>query len=286
MQQPSGVWSAAASPEPAAGLSAVGQLSANGPWRWDGRAWVAAPPRSARYRSAATRRTWAIVLLGAWILFAVLMVAAEMQRLTILDQLIAGGFVSKADALASDNFVRGASALQLVTYIGAGIAFLMWLYRAVANNAALGAAGSRFTPGGAVGWWFVPVANMIRPEQVVEEAWRGASTAQRSTPTTPAAMRSPTLVRLWWGAWSLNNVMAVLVVLILRTQALPALHDATVARIAGQAVGIIAAILAIAVVVKLTAGQKEAASGPPLVAVPAPPPVAPPRTGKPFGDLV
>ena len=247
MQQSPHLASGAAQPP-----SPPGQLSSDRGARWDGHASLQS---TTRYRSPGARRTWSVAFLSAWIVSGLLLVLAEINRLSLVNQVLAGQAISHADAINSDSLVAQLNGLHLLSYLGAGIAFLMWLHRVVSNNGALGALGLRFTPGWAVGWWFIPFANFVRPAQVVEEAWHAASTLPRSTPTP-----SPWLVRLWWGAWILTNVIAG-VAITLGARTASALHDETVALIVGQAVGMIAALLAIAVVVRLTSRQHEKRRG-------------------------
>ena len=73
----------------------------------------------------------------------------------------------------------------------------MWLHRAHANLPALGATGLKFSPGGAVGWWFVPIANMFQPYRVVAEVWRN------SNPAGGGGM----VVGLWWVLFVGGNII-------------------------------------------------------------------------------
>jgi Domain of unknown function (DUF4328) len=62
------------------------------------------------------------------------------------------------------------SGLGIVT----GIAFLRWIYRAYKNIKGFGAEGLRFSPGWAVGYYFIPILSLIRPVQVMGEIWRAS----------------------------------------------------------------------------------------------------------------
>ncbi len=62
------------------------------------------------------------------------------------------------------------SGLGIVT----GIAFLKWIYRAYKNIKGFGAEGLRFSPGWAVGYYFIPILSLIRPVQVMSEIWRAS----------------------------------------------------------------------------------------------------------------
>jgi hypothetical protein len=62
------------------------------------------------------------------------------------------------------------SGLGIVT----GITFLKWIYRAYKNIKGFGAEGLRFSPGWAVGYYFIPILSLIRPVQVMSEIWRAS----------------------------------------------------------------------------------------------------------------
>lgn len=52
------------------------------------------------------------------------------------------------------------------------IVLLMWIYRINSNTRSLGAAADmKYTPGWSVGWFFIPIANIWKPYQVLKELW-------------------------------------------------------------------------------------------------------------------
>jgi len=73
---------------------------------------------------------------------------------------------------------------------------LNWIHRANYNARQLGAADLDFSPGWAVGWYFVPVAWFWKPYQAMKEIWRAS--------ISPKDWRlqggSPLLV-WWWALW-------------------------------------------------------------------------------------
>lgn len=79
----------------------------------------------------------------------------------------------------------GALAALLVA-VGSFPAFMMWTFRAAHNLRALGALALKTTPGWAVGWYFVPIANLWKPYQAGIEIWQASqspfSIERRSAP--------------------------------------------------------------------------------------------------------
>ena len=76
------------------------------------------------------------------------------------------------------------------------ILVLTWIHRANHNARQLGAADMRFTPGWAVGWYFVPIAWFWKPYQAMTEIWR----ASRNPGGWRGELVSP-LLHWWWILW-------------------------------------------------------------------------------------
>lgn len=238
----------------------VGQRSVDRAWQWDGHAWVPAHLATA-YRPARTRSRLAASLLGLWVLSAVLLFAAELDRLTLANHLLNFDFVTPDVVRASDSFVATTVVLEFVVYILSGIVFLMWLHRIVANNRALGAKQLVYTAGWAVGWWFVPFANLVRPVQAVDEAWRAADPAVAdSTRDSRRRSGSRGLIAGWWTFWILGLVTSIGAISP-NNVTLSSLHDNTVVALVSLVLRIIACLLAIVIVIALTARQQRKAEG-------------------------
>ncbi len=89
--------------------------------------------------------------------------------------------------------------LQLTLFIVSGVVFLVWLHRASGNLRALGAEGQRYSPGWAVGAWFVPLANLVWPYEAVREIFAVSVGMER---------RRIAIVGWWWATYLLANVTA------------------------------------------------------------------------------
>ncbi len=86
----------------------------------------------------------------------------------------------------------------LVAAVGTVITFLMWLHLAVRQAAAL-EIDVGVTPGWAVGYWFIPFANLVRPYNTIRNLLSGLE--------GEAAVGSAH-VGLWWGVWIGGNVLS------------------------------------------------------------------------------
>lgn len=98
------------------------------------------------------------------------------------------------DQVANGDPIQGiVGLLQSGLGIVTGITFLKWIYRAYKNIQGFGAEGLRFSPGWAVGYYFIPILSLIRPVQVMSEIWR-ASDDPRHWPQRPGSW----LIVAWW----------------------------------------------------------------------------------------
>jgi Domain of unknown function (DUF4328) len=105
------------------------------------------------------------------------------------------------DQLTSSDPIQGVIGL-LQTGLGVvtAITFLKWVYRAYKNVQGFGAEGLRFSPGWAIGYYFIPILSLIRPVQVMSEIWR-ASYDPRNWPRS----RGSWLIATWWSLFLLYS---------------------------------------------------------------------------------
>jgi len=105
-----------------------------------------------------------------------------------------------ADMPFSTDWIEFISAMiLLITYLVAAFLGLKWIYR-VSNNAHASGAQPTIRPGWAIGWYFVPVANLWLPFRAMRETWQIS--------TNPDAWRkepAPVLLRWWWGFFIASN---------------------------------------------------------------------------------
>ena len=116
---------------------------------------------------------------------------------------IAVAIVSAWEVAGGLELYGGVTALSIlwslvVIAIGLTTAILVltWIYRANHNARQLGAADMRFTPGWAVGWYFIPIAWFWKPYQAMTEIWRASV-----NPSGWGAVPVSPLLRWWWGLW-------------------------------------------------------------------------------------
>jgi len=181
------------------------------------------------------------------------------QRLTWWLQSLLVGFVAldvvpgvfQLAGLRADLLETIFGSCLLLVFIATVVVFCVWTYRVNANLHALGASNLRFTPGWAVGWYFVPVANLWKPYQVMSEIWRASK-----SPSGWQYEVSSSIVGWWWFLWIISNVQ-----ISWETSSQQETLDPSVSPLGLVlwALDIVAAVFAFLVVKRVGAFQAEAA---------------------------
>jgi hypothetical protein len=179
-------------------------------------------------------------------------------------------------AMAKAQQVLGVG--QAFVAILTGIAFLMWLHGSYRALALTGSRTTDVTPGWAVGYWFIPFLNCVRPYQVVRRLWQRSQCGNALVDV--AAEPAPPLLGAWWATYLLSSFFSVIAI----SQSLGA-KDILSVKVAAATVAIahgllvVAGVCAMRIVESIDAMQQRfAAPEPPSIpeAVPAEEPIPPP----------
>jgi hypothetical protein len=114
-----------------------------------------------------------------------------------------------AGRIDEDEFLSGygpslaASALTGVANLAVVILTMIWMYRLAANLERLGRTGRTWSPGWAIGGWFLPPVLFVIPWLMFRELWRGSDpSAPPGAPDWRQRRVSP-VVDLWWVLYGL-----------------------------------------------------------------------------------
>jgi hypothetical protein len=165
------------------------------------------------------------------------------------------GTVSGSSAQASEDRAAGLETTLLFVILFAGLAWLMWQYRAQSNLRALGTEGLRFTPGWAVGWWLIPFANLAMPPQTMSELWKGSD--PKAGAVDWKAVKLTPLLPLWWAAWLARLALSTVGAGVGKSGDLDSLISRSGWYVAADFVLAIAGVLAIALIRGIERRQAE-----------------------------
>jgi hypothetical protein len=204
------------------------------------------------------------LLVANVVVLAAAIISTDFQ-INLLESARQGHSITPAMAHANNLRQEILSMAVLLLMAVTAIFFLIWVHRTSRNLRALGATHTRFSPGWAVGYWFIPIISLWRPYQVMQEI------RSYSTPLYEPDKGS-SLIGVWWGLWIISGLAG---------RAAKALYDIGAGdiekMIAGSwgtiityslsaATGIFAAVM----VYRINRGQSERFATPALVPPPAP----------------
>lgn len=148
---------------------------------------------------------WTKGLLVTTLIMAVIAVVSDVLHVAQLSRLISD-ISADAEELTPTN-VRQMLIGFLISlfYAATAVPFLTWFHRLHKNLQSLGQTGLRFTPGWAVGFFFIPIFNFFRPFQAMREVWHGSDPERTELEVAPESPEgrsrsdTPPLVAWWWG---------------------------------------------------------------------------------------
>ncbi len=182
--------------------------------------------------------------------------AAAYMRSVMADVLSTGPTGIDMDAVdGADTAIAGSSGLYLLGLIGTATLFIIWFHRVRHNAEVFAPDVQRRTPGWAIGGWFIPFANLWIPRGIAQDVLRA------SQPDPYAGeLRHQRLLNSWWSLWIVSNIFDRLAARQYDAAEDPqAVHDAAGWLMTGSVLDIVAAVLALLFVRRLTADQNAKA---------------------------
>jgi len=210
-----------------------------------------------QYRDATSLNLWTLRFQYAHVAMSVIAIVSGYMQLEVLQAMDLGAFESQeameAAAEANDTRQQIVAIFQLLVYITAGVLSLMWIHRAC-FNARVRATSMQFTPGWAVGWYFIPIANLWKPYQAMKEIWE-TTDAQANKSMTEGAW----LLGWWWTFWIVSNILANAAFrMSLRAESIDELLSMTKVMLASDLIDIPLTILFVQIVRKISSAQEIA----------------------------
>ncbi|MER7776743.1 DUF4328 domain-containing protein [Streptomyces sp. NPDC096191] len=196
-------------------------------------------------------------LLGVVIVADLLIVAASLNMRALMGRVASGGTVDydEGELSRADYAMAGSTVLYGVALLATAVVFIIWFHR-VRQNAEVFAPGALSrSPGWAIACWFIPLANLWIPRSIAADLlWAAQPEPHGRVP------RHQGLLNAWWGAWVwtllfdryASNTYD-------KAQGVDAVRDAAGLVTVSAGCDVLAAVLAILFVRRLTAAQHEKA---------------------------
>jgi len=211
-----------------------------------------AGPGVMRFRSISGLTTALTWILPFTILACLGAAGAYVHHMSIGNKFYNGDFVSISDINDAKDTVNGFVAAFGVLELAVFVLLIIWMFRAAKNTELWNSQRARWTPGWAIGGWFIPVANFVIPFLVFAGIWR------RSEPDSPDRARLPFVVWFWWFLFVAGELAVRIDPTVTTKSALDARDSA---HIVGFVLLAISAGMLIVVVRRLSATQQRLAGG-------------------------
>ncbi|MEV5673966.1 MULTISPECIES: DUF4328 domain-containing protein [unclassified Streptomyces] len=201
-----------------------------------------------------------VVLLCAVIAADLFAVAAGLNMRSLLAGGLDDGFLAVRldEADRADRLYYFAGSAQVLTLLATAVVFIIWFCRVRQNAEIFDASAHTMRPGWAVGGWFVPFGNLWLPYRVAAGVWTtGAQTL--GDPGGRTVSRAP--LNLWWASWVCWTLFGRFASGRYSSAVLPReIADAATLVVASDVLGVVAAVLALLFVRRLTRMQGERAA--------------------------
>jgi len=212
------------------------------------------------------RARWTNGFLIATLLISAVGIISGYLEIELLSQVMTEG-VSEAEAAANDARQGLIGILQVIAYLGTAVAFLTWFHGVHKNLPTLGGRDMKYTPGWAVGGFFVPFLNLVRPFQVMREVWHGSdpSGIERDVGSSGPSIRNqlgaPALVGWWWALFLISGFLGQIIfrMSFSEDQTLGQIEAVSRLMVISDILDLPSAILAISLVSRITRWQAQRA---------------------------
>jgi hypothetical protein len=145
--------------------------------------------------------------------------------------------------------------VNIILYLATVIFFCVWLYRAYDNLPALGnpTRALSYSPGWAVGSFFVPIVNLFVPYRAIKELWQKSVLPEERLMSEPDV---PAWFHIWWLFWLLSSFAGNISMRASFNENIST-ETSTIISVVAGALSIIAAVLAYLVVSEIDNRQEE-----------------------------
>lgn len=202
----------------------------------------------------------ALIVVGCLSVFILISIAGAVVDISVIQVLSKAPGIRTTSPGVSDSQILALVIRFLLTGVVLLIAvfFLIWIYRAHKNLKVFGATELKYSPAWAVASFFVPLLNIFRPYQVIAEIWKAsAKDVRRGGGATWKFEHIPAYFGVWWGLWLLSGLLDFFSAFMILGGGLS--NQQLVAsryRLVYDVVSITCALLAIVVVLRITARQE------------------------------
>ena len=199
-------------------------------------------------------------LIGLVLVVDIVAVSSDLAEYALLGRVQAGASVPDAELVRSDIRQGVIGLVQALSTIAAMVVWLVWFHRAYKNLGPLRAGAPRFTPGWAIGAWFVPVLNLWRPLQMTKDVWTGSDPSGEPPVRHWKHAPMPPLLGFWWFLWIAAQLAYPGFAQVFEAETIPELRASSLRFVIGDTLSVVLDVLAFFVVRTITQRQERRAA--------------------------
>ncbi len=161
--------------------------------------------------SAHKRANTAVIMLCIFLVYQGLMLVLGLVEFAAISSAVSNGDYSN-DAGGAVSAIKWLLTFgQSMLFIATAVVFLMWVHRANRVLHDKGIQKLEHTPGWAVGWFFVPIANLFKPYLLIKEIFQRSDPdrVELSTLDEPSS-EGVGWITAWWIGWLLSGAVDTL----------------------------------------------------------------------------
>ena len=147
-----------------------------------------------------------IALISVILIITFLVIISDFMVLNLVKAYFNGETIDVADAKAIESRQHLINTCYVIASILSSIAFLVWLHRAY-HNMMQRVDAPLFSPGWAVGVWFIPFINLVRPYNVMREIFSESQQIIDNHKKSSNPILKFPLIGWWWGIYLTRNVL-------------------------------------------------------------------------------
>ncbi|MFD3555945.1 DUF4328 domain-containing protein [Streptomyces goshikiensis] len=210
-------------------------------------------------RSPQRLATAVTVLLSAGAVVDLFSSGVSLYTWKLMTDYIADPAAVEPDSLdLSDSLTTHTGFVQSVLVLATAVVFIIWFHRVRCNGQVFRPDGFSRSAGWAIGAWFIPIANLFLPYRTARETW------EASTPYAPdgSAHRQVSVapVIAWWLVFTASEILdRIAAKQHVSAETPEAIRDASAFSSVADLTTVVAAVLAVVFVRKLTALQRAKA---------------------------
>lgn len=155
-----------------------------------------------------------IIALILGIVLSLAAILASFLQTSSVTEAMTGAEITEDELTGGDLFRGTVAILHFLVFIATAVLFSMWIYRASRNLRALGIPKQtlEYSPGWAVGSFFVPILNLFVPFRAVKEIWvKSDPNLDSAINFSPQGSAIPAFIGWWWASWIIFNIASRIV---------------------------------------------------------------------------